>query len=95
MGMACKKCVASELHKSHGQDRLTAKTADSQSCQDFAACVGLTAERVFASPGLCSPFKSVHAGVASRKLVDFFKCRLRENAAGEAEGNMSPLRKTY
>lgn len=65
-------------------NRRRAKTADSQPCQDFHACVGFPEEQSLHHQVLCSPFESVHAGVAPRKLVDFFKCCLRENAAGEA-----------
>lgn len=44
MDMTSKKCVAREQHKSCEQGRLKAKTVDSQSCQDVAACVGFTLE---------------------------------------------------
>lgn len=78
MDMTCKKCVASKQRESHEQ-------ATSQDCW-FTALSGFSClcwfhwRTVLAPPGLCSAFESVHAGVAPRKLVDFFKRGLRENA---------------
>lgn len=83
MDMTCKKCVASEQHKSHEQ-------AESQdllihSPVGFSCLCWVHCRTVLVPSGLCSSFESVHAGVAPRKLVDFFKCCLGENAAVEAE----------